>query len=250
MKIVALCPTYNCPVELGYLIACFEHQDYENRHLLVLDDANQLTNQEGDRWKLVSHLFRYPTLGQKRNVLAKLAIEFWPDTEAFALWDSDDLYLSHALSASVDALRKAPWSRPSVVLHPAKHGLQPHRTASESDPGNKLFQGGWSYSRKAFDGVGGYPSMDTGEDQALAARFAQAGVTDADPIALGHDPFYIFNNPRTPQEAARHLSCLGKGGYARLGRVAAPPSNLRVVLPPHIDIRRPTILPGVKPRIF
>ena len=56
MKLAALCCTYLRPGSLGQLIESFLRQDYprESRELVILDDAGQYDNQEGDGWRLVS----------------------------------------------------------------------------------------------------------------------------------------------------------------------------------------------------
>ncbi|MGD0897976.1 MAG: glycosyltransferase family A protein [Thermoguttaceae bacterium] len=238
MKIAAVCVTYLRPRELGQMIRCFLEQDYPAaaRELVVLDDAGQYENQRGDGWRLVSTARRFPSLGQKRNAAAALAAG---DVEALAVWDDDDLYLPWALRASVTALQRAAWSRPSLVLHPQPDGaLTQHRTGG-------LFHGGWAYHRRLFDAVGGYPTMDNGEDQALARRFVRAGATEADPCALGFPPFYVY-----PWGGGRHLSGLGPEGYQRLGRVRAEKTELVVADPPAIDLHRPQIVPGVRARMF
>jgi glycosyltransferase involved in cell wall biosynthesis len=133
MKIAAVCCTYLRPKALGRLIHCFLQQDYPKRELIILDDAGQYDNQQGDRWRLISVNSRFPTLGEKRNAAVALVAD---DVEALAVWDDDDLYLPWALRACAEALRVAPWSRPSIVLHPHKNGsLTQHKTCG-------LFHGG------------------------------------------------------------------------------------------------------------
>ena len=183
MKIAAVCCTYLRPKTLGQVIRCFERQDYADRELVILDDAGQYEPAAGDRWRLVSVGKRFATLGEKRNAAAAYVSD---DVEALAVWDDDDLYLPWALTASVAALGQAAWSRPSVVLHPQPDGtLRQHRTGG-------LYHGGWAYRREVFDRCGGYPAMNNGEDQALAARLVRAGTPQADPIGLGFRPFYIY----------------------------------------------------------
>ncbi len=239
MKIAAVCCTYLRPEQLGRMIRCFELQDYpaELRQLVILDDAGQYDDRCGDRWRLVSTDRRYNTLGEKRNAAAELVDD---DVEALAVWDDDDLYLPWALRASVAALQIAPWSRPSVVLHPGRNGsLSRHATGG-------LFHGGWAYTRAAFRQVGGYPAVNNGEDQALAGRLKEAGVPQADPIELGFQPFYIY-----PWSTGQwHLSSMGRRGYQRLGVMRGKKTVPMIVDPPNIDLRSPKILPGVRPRMF
>ncbi len=236
MKIAAVCCTYLRPKPLGHMIHCFEHQDYEDRELVILDDAGQYDDARGDRWRLISLSSRFRSLGEKRNAAASLVS---PDVEALAVWDDDDLYLPWALRASVAALRVASWSRPSLVLHPQPDGsLRQHRTGG-------LFHGGWAYRRHTFEQCGGYPAKNNGEDRALAARLAATGKPIADPMRLGFRPFYVYL-----WGGGRHLSGMGPDGYERLADAAVEKSAVTVCEPPAPDLRNPRILPGIRARVF
>jgi hypothetical protein len=238
MKIAAVCVTYLRPRQLGWMIGCFLRQDYPaaDRELVVLDDAGQYQEQRGEGWRLVSTDRRFATLGEKRNAAAALVSD---EVQAMAVWDDDDLYLPWALSASAAALERAAWSRPSRVLHPQPDGrLTQHYTGG-------LFHGGWAYRRSLFHAVGGYPAMDNGEDQALGRRFLQAGATEADPMALGFAPFYVY-----VWSSGSHLSGMGPDGYQRLGRVRGEKAELVVCDPPTVRLDRPRIVPGVRARMF
>ena len=243
MKIAAVCCTYLRPKQLGYLIRCFLEQDYPaaDRELVILDDAGGYDNQQGDRWRLISTAERFPTLGEKRNAATALAGD---GVDAVAVWDDDDLYLPWALRACAAALEHAPWSRPSLVLHPRKGpgaaGLAQHETGG-------LFHGGWAYCRKVFEQVGGYPAANNGEDQALARRLKRAGVREADPIRLGFSPFYVYP---WGTGGGWHLSGMGSSGYRRLGGLRGRKARLVIADPPDLDLHNPKILAGVRPRMF
>jgi hypothetical protein len=236
MKIAAVCCTYLRPKQLGWLVRCFMEQDYPQRELLILDDAGQYDQAQGDRWQLVSVRRRFRSLGEKRNAAAAMTS---PDVDALAVWDDDDLYLPWALSASAAALKVAPWSRPSLVLHERADGkLKQHRTGG-------LYHGGWAYTREAFQRAGAYPPINNGEDQAFAKRLRRAGVREADPCRLGFRPFYVY---RWGPGAGYHLSGMGPSGYRQLAERPAPKATLHVTWPPNYP--NPTILPGVNPRGF
>ena len=236
MHLSILTASYLRPTLLGRLIRCFLEQDYpgELRELIILDDAGQYGEESGDGWRVISVPRRFATLGQKRNAVAALAS---PKSDGFVIWDDDDRYLPWALSASAAALEKAEWSRPSVVLHETSTGtLRKHETLG-------LFHGGWAYRREAFEKVGGYPWIDNGEDQGLAGRFEAAGVTQADPISLGFDPFYVYQW----DNGGYHLSNLGPQGYRRLGMRLAP--QRRIVVPENSGA--PAVIEaGVFERVF
>jgi len=239
MNIAAVCCTYLRPKQLGQMIRCFQLQDYpaERRELIILDDAGQYDNRQGDRWRLVSTNKRFHTLGEKRNAAAALVSN---NVDALAVWDDDDLYLPWALRASVAALQRAPWSRPSLVLHQQKDGtLKQHLTGG-------LFHGGWAYHRNVFGQVGGYPAMNNGEDQAFARRLQRAGTDEADPVQLGFASFYVY----PCATGGWHISGMGKDGYRRLGSLRAEKTQLVIADPPSLNLHSPNILPGVHPRVF
>ena len=238
MKIAAVCCTYLRPVQLGRMIRCFELQDYARAELIILDDAGQYDAQRGKRWRLFSIGQRLPSLGEKRNAAAALVSD---DVEALAVWDDDDLYLPWALRASAAALKVAPWSRPSLVLHPQQDGsLRQHETGG-------LFHGGWAYRREVFEQVSGYPAINNGEDQGLARRLKHAAVESADPIQLGLKPFYIYP---WGTGGGWHLSGMGRHGYRRLGGLRGEKTPLVIADPPDLDLANPKILPGLHPRMF
>lgn len=243
MKIAAVCITYMRPKQLAYMLWCFEHQDHEDRELVILDDAGQYENSEGDRWRLVSVAQRYPTLGDKRNAAATLVSD---DVEALAVWDDDDLYLSHALGATVAALTLGHVSRPSEVLHPdPSHLLYRHETGG-------LFHGGWGYGRAMFEQVGGYPAMNNGEDQVFLQRLDKACAVTADPIHLmDYKPFYVFPWEYNWCEGGpSHISGAGPRGYQKRGAIK-PTGRIRIAsVEPPIDLLNPRFADGLHPRKF
>jgi glycosyltransferase involved in cell wall biosynthesis len=204
MKLAALCCTYRRPHLLGQLIESFLRQNYprELRELVILDDAGQYENREGDRWRLISIPRRFHSLGEKRNACAALAS---PDAEGFLVADDDDIYLPHWFSTQAEALKRADWSRPSLVLLEHGEGLKEHESGG-------LYHGGWALRREAFYRVRGYAAMNNGEDQELAGRLVAAGVTQCDPSRLA-PPFYIYRY----DNSSFHLSLLDDRGYERLG---------------------------------
>jgi len=214
MKLAALCCTYQRPHLLGQLIESFLRQDYprEQRELIILDDAGQYENQEGDGWRLISIPRRFRTLGEKRNACAALASA---DVQGFLVADDDDIYLPHWFRSNAAALQQADWSVPSLVL--LEHG----NALKECETGG-LYHGGWAFRREAFYRVRGYGPVNNGEDQELAGRLAAANVTKCDPGEFA-PPFYVYRN----DSGSYHLSWLGDSGYDDLSNreatgVAAP----------------------------
>ena len=253
MKIAAVTVTYKRPVQLGRMLACFLAQDYEDRELVILDDAGQYASQQGDRWRLVSVKKRYPTLGAKRNAAARLIS---PGTETIAVWDDDDCYQPWALRASAAALERAGWSRPGVVLHAAGDGsgrLFQHRTWA-NDPARKLFHAAWAFRRETFERIGGYsPALNSGEDQELMRRLERAGTSEADPCRLGFTPFLVCSwgeGPWSVPGEPPKLSWAGRHGYQRMATLPSRQAVLEPTRPAFFDLDCPDVVPGARPRRF
>ena len=209
MKLAALCCTYLRPEGLGQLIECFLRQDYsrELRELVILDDAGQYENQVGDGWRLISIPSRFRSLGEKRNACAALAS---PDADGFLIADDDDIYLPHWFRSQAEALGRAEWSHPGLVLLEHGDGLRECDTAG-------LYHGGWAFRREVFYRVRGYGPHNNGEDQELAGRLGSADVTECDPCEFA-PPFYIYRY----DNASYHLSYMDDQGYRELGEGGFP----------------------------
>lgn len=212
-KLACICCTYARPRLLAEALQSYLLQDYppDRCELIILDDAGQYASQSHaspKTWHLVSTSRRFRTLGEKRNASAALVSA---DVDALVVWDDDDIYLPWTLRAHATALRHAPWSRPSRVF------LEKDRTGRiDVRPTCGLFHPAWAFSVELFARAAGYPFMQSGQDQGLAARFVELGVDDADPLAFGFDPYLLY---RWGSTCSWHLSALDKrDGYARLER--------------------------------
>ena len=205
MKLAALCCTFHRPHLLGQLVESFLRQDYprHQRELVILDDAGQYENHAGEGWRLISMPARFRSLSEKRNACAALAS---PDAEGFLVADDDDIYLPHWFSTQSKALKRADWSRPSLVLLAHGDGLKEHDTGG-------LYHGGWALRRSAFDRVRGYAALNNGEDQDLARRLNDAKVTICDPCEFAR-PFYHYRT----DTGSYHVSYLDDAGYRDLGK--------------------------------
>jgi len=226
MKIACLCSTFNRPAQLPEAIESFLRQTYpaELRELVILDDAGQYVPAACDHLpgvKFVTTRHRFRTLGEKRNATAALAS---PDVEAYAVWDDDDIYLPWHLEAMAKVFQAGiSWSRPAEVWLDRRIHMERKKTGG-------LFHGSWGFTRDAFLSVGGYPAMQSGQDQVLAARFKKMGILAASPSDLARAapsfgsldlPAYIYRWHTYP--GARHISALGRDGYERRGRETIEP---------------------------
>jgi len=213
LKIACICSTYNRPHLLPEAIECFNRQTYplKKRELIILDDAGQYAEQTGPGWWLLSVGKRFRTLGEKRNATAALVSA---DVDALAIWDDDDIYLPWHLQRAAEVLESGDtrWSCPGEVWIDRPRQLKRR-------PANGLFHAAWVLARDAFLQVDGYPAMQSGQDQGLAARLKKAGVPRACPTG---EPSFVY---RWSTVRARHLSAMGPGGYERRGREPIVPQT-------------------------
>jgi len=129
----------------------------------------------------------------------------------------------HRLGAVLEA--GIPRSLPAEVWIDRRTHLERKKTGG-------LFHASWGFTRDAFLSVGGYPAMQCGQDQALAARFKRAGIPAASPSdIMEHQPPGLFScsvlqsSSSLPTHiyrwhtypGARHISALRKDGYERRG---------------------------------
>lgn len=219
MKIAMCCITWRRPKLLGRLIDSFLRQTYRDSELVVLDDSFQYPSQPaGDRWRIVSVNQRFRTIGEKRNAVAALVSH---DVDAYQIGDDDDTYLPWALAASVNALRKKPWAQPRQVLEWDTGGKTWHRqeTFPRNRPDYIAYHGCWSFTRKAFIEVGGYPAK-TSEDWDLGQKLLARNGPSADTICPEFpDPFYAYSRATS---GTWHMSERGSSDNAYAQALAEP----------------------------
>lgn len=255
MKICWVTCTYNRAHLLPRTIRSFESQTYPDRHMLILDDGGQYGNLCGDRWTLVSLKQRFPSLGAKRNASIALAIEHFPGIEAIMPVDDDDFVLPRHTEGTVAALQQADWSRPSVILagmEVSGHWLfQARLTGSRADPRkNRLYHPAWGLKIKNVLAAGGYPDNESGpEDKTLMLKLEAAGTSEADPIALGFPPSYVYSWGTNNISGMLGHDRQGVKAWARLEQSLAHTDLAHWDWP--FDPMRPFIAPGPpRPRPF
>ena len=133
--------------------------------------------------------------------------------DAYCVWDDDDIYLPWHMTAAAAALKDADYTIPTVIYTDKRDRLE--RKANQY-----LFHGAWAFRREAFERVGGYPWIQSGQDQGLLRRFKATQLRRADPIQQDPRPSYVY---RWCTVHNRHISAMGKDGYERLGQISAAP---------------------------
>jgi len=191
MKITAFCPTLNRPDLLPRLIKCFEHQTYQNRELIILDDGGQYSNQKGDRWELISVPRRFRSLGEKNNAVMALA-SF--DSDAIAKADDDDIYMPWWLESLADALSRNEFVQPRIAIDFVKGAWVQSETFNRKS-GRFAYHGCWAYRRSLIEKVGGYRPEYAGDDQEFDRRMRSLGIRSVGIDEKRFKPFYWYNRP-------------------------------------------------------
>lgn len=221
--LTCLCPTYGRPRLLENAIACFLAQDYpkDRRYLAILDDAGQISDQAGNGWSLHSGSTRFPSLPEKYNAIAMFGAPRH-DTDVFVIWEDDDVYLPHHLSAHAAALQGSAVCQRSATLHGdgwhTAHWSKPSRILStytgkpEQEGAAGRFFASIAISRELWRQVGGLPlTLRADFDQQFLARLREVGGSPADP--LDHSP------ERIPGYCFRWSST---GAYHGQGKMRSP----------------------------
>jgi glycosyltransferase involved in cell wall biosynthesis len=224
-----ICPTYNRPPRYQHLleeaIESFLRQDYPNKELIVLNDCpgqELICDEPGVR--VVNVAERFPSLGDKRNAGVGLA-----RGELIAPWDDDDISLPWRLSHSVERLGNADYFNPRcywLLDSDGFHEKPLDLTVGYYSLNMSLFR------RAAFEGVGGYPSVNLGEDYALDATFSELAHV-VDPFRGDKEPtrsewFYIYRRGVSPVHIC---SSSDQDFYGEIGEL--PVVEGRFQLSPH-----------------
>jgi len=191
-KITVFTPALGHPELLARMISCFEHQTWENRELVILEDGCQLDPQSGDRWEIVPVKRRYRSLAEKNNACIALA-SF--DSQLLSKWDLDDVFLPHALEASVEALSRGEICQPRLACDWVDGEWVQIETFHRAFPNRFAFHSCWSMRRSFYIKMRGYaPGAMAGDDQELDMRRIKAGIPSVG-LAPKYPPFMFYNRP-------------------------------------------------------
>lgn len=229
--IACLCCTYKRPKCLANAVACFLAQKYENKTLVILDDARQYYNWFSGKNRV--HLFsmenRYESLSQKRNVIHDVTRQSF-DPKIYAVWDDDDVYLPNYLSNVADGYeRGGEFFLHKKVLTTYGCGETGETIVEEAEhvpgPWNLRFHASWAFTRELFERVGGYPpDMVEGEYEhsstELGRRLRDRGKVE---YIDGDGPSYVC---RVFNHAEYHVTQTNGKSYQQhwgdLAKIEAP----------------------------
>lgn len=189
MHLLCLMPTYGRKPELlNNTLACFQHQTYRHKTLLIYDDLGNLHRTKVDLpgVHLVSSTKRADNLGHKYNQMLEMADSRSIPYDAVVVWDDDDIYLPKHLENHAKALQQAMWSKPTRVITDVSTTLENTDSAGR-------FHGSIAVMR---DIVEDYPWIETERatfDQEFMQQLSKPdiGGEPGDPCEFG-PPQYIY----------------------------------------------------------
>lgn len=112
--ISVVCPTYNRSERHANLYQVFQHQTFNDRELIVLDDSEEASpffSKLNDPKVTYQHLPSRHLLGEKRNILAEMA-----KGDVIAQFDDDDYYAPKYLETMISLLSSADFGKLSKWL--------------------------------------------------------------------------------------------------------------------------------------
>ncbi len=224
--VACLCPTYGRFSLLREALACFLAQDYPNKQLIILNDAELpiglfegvksgygLDEQGTAPYEALAdvhiiNVLPFTNLGAKRQALLEQAVPFCNQADGAELprycahWDDDDLYLPWHLSMCVQTLEEgARYGPPQTCVKP--HGAWYMPDAEVHGIHHNMFEGQIVFQRERALELGGYPQKHSGQAADLMRKFNEA------------DEFWQFEPSPGPSYVYRwgqgigHISSLG-----------------------------------------
>ena len=211
--IVCLCPTYKRPKMLASMVKCFESQTYENRFLIISDDAGTYIPQEGDygRWLLHTTENRFPDLSTKYNALfANIPyslVDDWANTSLYdcfredrqmiiSVWEDDDIYLPNYLERIANVWEdhsKFPYQFITFSHVFSNYSCPKDGTKLIKESAEGRFHASWAYTSALFKRVRGYKKQ--GElifDQDLRHRCLSVPNVVSNTIRCPRTPSYVY----------------------------------------------------------
>jgi glycosyltransferase involved in cell wall biosynthesis len=198
------CITYGRTSLLNEAVECFLRQDYPGvKELVILNDHPGMRIECGvPGVKVVNLDERMANIGMKRNECVKLC-----SGDVIFPWDDDDISLPHRISYSISRMTNHRYYKADKIWY-WRNG----EIGKESKKAVAHAMG--CFSKEFFDEVGGYPEIDSGQDQGLEKRFEGPHRVVED--IAGKDIYYIYKFPGT---GSYHLSAYGYGkGFEQVGK--------------------------------
>lgn len=145
MNVLVVCPTYGRIPFLGRTLASFLSQDYDDKHLVIVNDDKNVTLKCEEKNVTVVNMNRQFLLPQKRNLAIGLNY-----ADLIMQHDDDDIFLQGRISKHVKVFQE----NPHIWMYMKKNCYIVHGDSFELFPGAPVNSG--SYLRSAWHAVGGY----------------------------------------------------------------------------------------------
>lgn len=162
-KVTCLCPTYGRFSLLQDSLKCFIEQTWDNKKLLVLNDAPESFSCEEKGVEVINSEERFETLGRKRQALLEMA-----DSKYVAQWDDDDVYLPWHLEEAMRRIESGKMVKPKRAFY--IRGDKDGRLAWQGLTRNWL-EAMTVFDREAAMALGGYTDKVSGQTIRMVNRF-------------------------------------------------------------------------------
>ncbi len=195
-KVSCQCITYGRPALLNEAVESFLRQDYPGpKELVILNDHPEILLDEfaSVEVKVINVGSRFRTIGEKRNACCGLCTG-----DIICPWDDDDISLPWRISFTLEQMVNHHYFKPDRLWYWGNGRLVEKQAVAHA-------MGAWSKS--LFDEVGGYPHLQSGQDQAIEELFKSSSKRDVRPVQP-RDIFYLYRFPGT---GSYHLSAHGFG---------------------------------------
>jgi len=195
-KVSCQCITYGRPHLLNEAVESFLRQDYAGeKELIVLNDHPKIIIEEFDRpdVKVFNVARRFRSIGEKRNACCALCTG-----QVIFTWDDDDISLPWRISFSLEQMKNGHYFKPDRLWYCNDGRMSIRKAVAHAMA---------AWSRELFDEVGGYPHMQSGQDQAIEDLFDKTRKRNISCVPPA-DLFYIYRFLGTE---SYHLSAFGYG---------------------------------------
>jgi hypothetical protein len=224
MHLTCLTPTYGRPSLVRNALALFLAQQLrpgDTAHLLIWADDGLIPSQAGFRgplsWEVVGTHDWIPLTRKYAPMLAHARQHSTP-TDAWVVWDDDDVYLPWHLQAHAETLSRRSWSHPSQAwstyqIDPLTQSPTPKRL------GGRHYHGALAVRDNLMLELSGWPQTDRSDydKQMLRACWRTAGPP-GDPCLFG-GPSYVYRWSDTGRD---HCSARIKQGQYQPPRIQEP----------------------------
>lgn len=196
-KVSCQCITYGRTTLLDEAVESFLKQDYKGeKELVILNDYSELEIIcDIPNIKVFNFKTRIGTIGEKRNICVSLC-----NGDIIFPWDDDDISLPHRISYSLEKMKNKNYYKSDKLWYWSNGSISipPKQTIAHA-------MGAWSMD--LFKEIGGYPCIQSGQDQAIEQLFKKTDFREVEKTPIDKI-YYIYRFPGT---GSYHLSACGYG---------------------------------------